>query len=334
MDRVKREYWIDDIKIFACILVVLGHFFQSMTKSGILPDGSFFDWFDQTIYYFHVPLFFICSGYLYQKTAMITDISSWGTFIGRKALTLGVPYFTFSTATWVLKTVFSGSVNDRPSGLLDTLFAHPASPYWYLYCLFFLFVFFIPMHGKRSAAVGILIAAALQAIGVLYYSPIKLVEYVLNNSIWFVSGMSLYALYPCRKPGRGKAEIGCGIFAVFLVASLAIYQYRISFMGLPVLMGIAACAGAVMFAVGRFSGKPQGKICEFASRYTMPVFLMHTLCAAPVRVLLSKIGVHNGFLHVVCGLSASFLGPIILAEIMKKSKWLEFFIYPGKVLKI
>lgn len=27
----KKETWIDDIKIFACILVVLGHFFQSET---------------------------------------------------------------------------------------------------------------------------------------------------------------------------------------------------------------------------------------------------------------------------------------------------------------
>ena len=27
-----REKWVDDVKVIACILVVLGHFFQSMTK--------------------------------------------------------------------------------------------------------------------------------------------------------------------------------------------------------------------------------------------------------------------------------------------------------------
>lgn len=36
----KREEWVDNVKVFACVLVVLGHFFQSMTKAGILPAGS------------------------------------------------------------------------------------------------------------------------------------------------------------------------------------------------------------------------------------------------------------------------------------------------------
>lgn len=33
-----REKWVDDVKVIACILVVLGHFFQSMTKANILPE--------------------------------------------------------------------------------------------------------------------------------------------------------------------------------------------------------------------------------------------------------------------------------------------------------
>ena len=62
-----REKWVDDVKVIACILVVVGHFFMSMVQSGILPDSNLHEWFITTIYYFHVPLFFICSGYLYQK---------------------------------------------------------------------------------------------------------------------------------------------------------------------------------------------------------------------------------------------------------------------------
>ncbi|MDD6594889.1 MAG: hypothetical protein PUE27_00075 [Sharpea porci] len=36
-----REKWIDDVKVIACILVVLGHFFQSMTKANILPASIY-----------------------------------------------------------------------------------------------------------------------------------------------------------------------------------------------------------------------------------------------------------------------------------------------------
>lgn len=62
---MEREIWVDDVKVIACVLVVLGHFFQGITNESILPANDLFQWFNQTIYYFHVPLFFICSGYLY-----------------------------------------------------------------------------------------------------------------------------------------------------------------------------------------------------------------------------------------------------------------------------
>ena len=41
-----REKWVDDVKVIACILVVLGHFFQSMTKANILPENDLYQWFN------------------------------------------------------------------------------------------------------------------------------------------------------------------------------------------------------------------------------------------------------------------------------------------------
>lgn len=111
-----------------------------MTKANILPENDLYKWFNTTIYYFHVPLFFICSGYLYQKYSKVNDFKSWKKNVTKKALALGVPYVTFTTATWALKTVFSGSVNDQIGGLSDTLLLHPTAPYWYLYALFFIFL--------------------------------------------------------------------------------------------------------------------------------------------------------------------------------------------------
>ena len=62
MEKIKqREIWVDNVKVIACILVVLGHFFQSMTQADVLPANDLYQWFNQTFYYFHVPLFFICS---------------------------------------------------------------------------------------------------------------------------------------------------------------------------------------------------------------------------------------------------------------------------------
>lgn len=153
-----REKWVDDVKVIACILVVLGHFFQSMTKANILPENDLYEWFNTTIYYFHVPLFFICSGYLYQKYSKVNSVSSWGKNVIKKALAFGVPYVTFTTATWVLKKAFSSSVNDQIGGFGNTLFLHPTSPYWYLYALFFIFLVTPTFNSVKATVVGLLVA--------------------------------------------------------------------------------------------------------------------------------------------------------------------------------
>ena len=132
-------YWIDYVKVVACVLVALGHFFMSMTAR-IMPVNNIYNWFIQTIYYFHVPLFFICSGYLYQKFTNISCVKEWYRNILKKLLNLGIPFFVFSTITWVLKTLFSSSVNTQVDSLYQILFTNPTAPYWYLYCLFFVFL--------------------------------------------------------------------------------------------------------------------------------------------------------------------------------------------------
>ena len=159
-----REKWVDDIKVIACILVVLGHFFQSMVKASIMPDSDLYEWFITTIYYFHVPLFFICSGYLYQKYSKVNSVGSWCKNVAKKALALGIPYATFTTATWVLKKVFSSSVNDQIGGLGDTLFLHPTSPYWYLYALFFIFLVTPTFSSVKTASVGLIVALAAKVL--------------------------------------------------------------------------------------------------------------------------------------------------------------------------
>jgi hypothetical protein len=61
---------------------------------------------------------------------------------------------------------------------------------------------------------------------------------------------------------------------------------------------------------------------------------MHTLFAAPVRIVLLAIGVEMPLIHVAFGLFASVAGPILAERIAYKLKWPEFFLYPGKFIKL
>ena len=324
-----REKWVDDVKVIACILVVLGHFFQSMTKAKILPESDLYGWFNTTIYYFHVPLFFICSGYLYQKYSNVNSVSSWCKNVSKKALALGVPYATFTTATWVLKKLFSSSVNDQIGGLSDTLFLHPTSPYWYLYALFFIFLVTPTFSSARAAAVGIIIslfAKLLILTGIGY--EIYAVSTFLSNEIWVVLGMSICAFNVQLKDRKVQGTI-CGL--LFIILSNLVYTAEIGSAAISFAMGLLACAAVIMMVAG-FEEK-FGRGMKLLAKYTMPIFLMHTLFAAPLRSVLMKVGIENAVIHVVLGLGISFSGPIIAAWIMKKTKWLEFFLYPNKIIK-
>ncbi len=323
-----REKWVDGVKVIACILVVLGHFFQSMTKANILPENDLYEWFNTTIYYFHVPLFFICSGYLYQKYSKVNSVGSWYRNVAKKVLVLGVPYATFTTATWVLKKVFSSSVNDQIGGLGETLFFHPTAPYWYLYALFFIFLVTPTFNSVKAAAVGLVVALAAKGLILTGGYSIYAVSTVLSNEIWFVLGMSICA-FNVQLKGRKVQGMICGV--LFIILSIMVYTAEISSSAASFIMGLLACVAVIMMVAG-FEEK-LGRGMEFIAKYTMPIFLMHTLFAAPMRSVLLKLGITNAVAHIVLGVGISFAGPIIAAWIIKKTKWLEFFLYPNKIIK-
>lgn len=99
------------------------------------------------------------------------------------------------------------------------------------------------------------------------------------------------------------------------------------------ILGLIACFSVILLVANNTENSTIfGKVMGFLSKYTMPIFLMHTIMAATLRTILLRIDVTNGIVHIVLGLIISFGGPILAAYIMERTTWLEFFLYPNKVL--
>ncbi len=329
----KRELWVDNVKAIACLLVVLGHLMQGFVASGILPAEGFFSWFNRTVYCFHVPLFFICSGYLYQKRTQIDSFGAWGKHILQKLLTLGIPYVTFTLAVWAVKTLSPGSGSVQVGSLVETLFLEPTAPYWYLYCLFFIFLVTLPLRSRRHALIVGIIALAMKAaavygLGERCFALSKL----LANEIWFVLGMLLCMGNLPRRWARPAPFLAAGL--VFLGLSVAVTAWEISFKGLDFSMGLLACAAVIGACAALERAGTQSPVMTWLAGYTMPVFLMHSIFAATLRTALIKFGVVSPWIHIPAGLAAAIVGPILTAMVMKKLKYPEFFLYPGKFIRI
>ena len=322
-----REKWVDYVKVIACILVVLGHFFQSMVKANIILENDLYHWFNTTIYYFHVPLFFICSGYLYQKYSKVDCLENWYKNIKKKVIALGIPYFIFSTVTWILKKLFSNVVNDEIGSLSDILLFHPTAPYWFLFALFFIFCVTPTFRNKKECLFGLIISIVAKLL-ILIDGEYKIyvISIVLANEIWFILGMSI-CLFNINL--NCKRKQGIISFFIFIVLSIIMYRLDINNGIISFFAGLLACI-SIIFIIYSLEDK---KEMDYFAKYTMPIFLMHTLFAAPLRSVLFRLSIKNTFIHIVFGISISFIGPIVATFIMEKFYFLEFFLYPNKILK-
>ena len=130
---------------------------------------------------------------------------------------------------------------------------------------------------------------------------------------------------------KGRKIQGMIFGLMFVILSIVVYFEEIGGSAISFAMGLLACVAVIML-VADYEEK-FGKGLDFLAKYTMPIFLMHTLFAAPMRSVLLKVGIENAMAHVVLGIGISFAGPIIATWIMKKTKWLEVFLYPNKVLQ-
>ena len=131
---------------------------------------------------------------------------------------------------------------------------------------------------------------------------------------------------------KGRKTQGMVGGLTFLILSILVYVSDIHNDVVAFILGLLACASVVR-VLAAFEDN-FGWFMDFIAKYTMQIFLMHTLFAAPLRAVLLKIGITSAVIHVILGLAISFAGPIIATWIMKKTKWLEFFLYPNKFVKI
>ena len=323
-----REHWVDAAKGLAILLVAASHGLQGLWWPKSALGNALGCVFNESVYCFHFQLFFLCSGYLWQRYGKQHGWPGHFRAILRKAWLLGVPYVVFTTLSWSLKTLCARAVNHPTGSLGHVLFESPAAPYWFLPALLLLFALLPRMSGERGWAVAFAAAVAIKTISVVHGSvdwcfPVRTAA---SNAFWFASGMglALWGMDFLQSPSWRWIGAACAL--LFLAGAVAAnaaglwwHPRRWSCGSAKWGLGVLACTAVISWAVRREAPRsPSPGVWEWLGRNSLPVFLMHTLFAAAVRVALAALGVRSLWIHVPAMLAASIAGPLAAMRILER----------------
>lgn len=209
----KRIGWIDIAKGFGIFFIVLGHVYQN--------DGLI----RQILYMFHVPLFFILSGFTYKY------YSNQKEFFIKRVKSLYLPYLTISIISIIIYFILGKFIGEEIDysigGLLQSLaymiYANNNvgsmiwnRPLWFIPTLFVALLITNLIEILKSRFAKNVIAVFITAIGMVLsyfqiYLPFQL-ETALSMIIWIYIGINSknYLM-------KLKKSLGLGIISVILL---------------------------------------------------------------------------------------------------------------------
>ena len=137
----RREAWLDGLKGFGILLVILGHVLSGYLDAWTFPEayGSFYPvrtW----IYSFHMPLFFLISGYTFTLAYWRDGALRRDRFF-RQLVNLLWVYVLFALIQWCVKQAVPDLVNEAYDLRdLRRMFLEPLGNFWYVYVLFVIYI--------------------------------------------------------------------------------------------------------------------------------------------------------------------------------------------------
>ena len=319
----KRIGYIDALKGFAIVCVVLGHLLRGFRSAGLYTDyNALMIHIDNILYSFHMPLFFTISGFLFYRAYCINRANKTAKF--RCAILNNVyVYVLFSVIQWIFKMIFSSSVNEGYT-LKDLILLpfKPMSPYWYLYVLVIYYILFYLIYDRMTDKRCILVLFCMVSlIGSLITYFINFDDWfsmdtLLNNIMYFALGIYLAD----DSTDRNKSKITFAITScVTLAAFIVNIACKCNVTSIPIA-GRIISGCIVLFAIEAFkkiSVLSNSTIFQLLGRYSLEIYVTHCFITSAFRIIMGKLGIEIFILNVIIGMILSVILPVMCSCVLK-----------------
>lgn len=326
---MERNVLVDKLKGYACFLVLFGHVIMGIRLAGInIP--SFFEGVEKFVWSFHVALFMFLSGVVYKETGEWKNKKTKIQFIIHKLLNLGIPYFVFS-AVYIAINSFVSEANTQ-SSLSDilTIWKTPVAQYWFLYALFFLFLIWTCFSGLLKNCQTTLIMVLIGYILPLFGIGLGSLDVVFYSALAFGIGTFINFSQLTKLPTVLKyvtilTHLAIGVLLVVLGKIEGAFYKEIM-----VLFGIYS---SILFISLIQDIKIVSRFLLFINKYSLQIYLLHTIFTAGIRVILIRVNITNWLIHIIMGTVCGIFFSVLASVIAKKTKFLDIFFFPTKTIQ-
>lgn len=333
---MKRIEWIDFGKGFTIFLVVIGHVLLGLYQSNRFVDTNDFILFlTQSVYIFHIPVFFTLSGFLFNP------LSSWEKLykeIIKKFLILGIPYVFYSILQFSLQKLGGNTVRTATTfNELLHIWQTPIAISWYLYTLWWIYVVVGLISLKiKKPMVLFMISFIIFIINIVFPLNNVFLERISLWSVFFVLGYFLRDFEIVVKISKRWKFVSIVSFIILILYLWYFNGSEVISYTVPGIQGLiffvsVLFAMAVYPKLNHISGF--GNYFRKLGQDSLVIYLLHAPVASVARIALLKVGITNVWLHILLGTVLAWYGSIFAIYLMSKIPYIDFVFYPMKYLK-
>ena len=247
-----------------------------------------------------------------------------------KLLNLGVPYLFFSIVYILVNSLMPGTNSKFAVSDILKLWNTPIAQYWYLYALFMLFFLFTVLAKYLTNIQITILLICVRYLCMLFSFTIPLFGLAISNSVSFGLGASLRDIKILENKKSLAGAVGIVHICLVAVAFMCDWFDYLIVEDLFRVFGIIA---SVIIISGICKIRFFKRVFLFINKYSFPIFLLHTIFTAGIRIVLKKVGIDSYFIHLVCGMVIGMGAPVMVYNIGSKWYPIDFLFYPSKVMK-
>ena len=319
----RRIGYIDALKGFAALCVVLGHVINGYLDAGSYPEASTALYrIYNIIYAFHMPLFLTISGFVFQRAYFDENGLAKQADMKRQIMNLLLNYISFSLLYGLVKIIFGRWINQGISfSDLVMIWCKPIDLYWYLYDLIIYYLLFSIEKIRKTPGI-VMTALLLSASCLSGFVSIRWfdISRLCHNAFFFYLGINLTFILRQMDKRRWSWVVGLCITGVLFIAfwnggSYTEQAKEFSYNQLPIVNTFIAL-GAVLLLWRLFQKvRPlaENRVLRLLGRHSLEIYLIHCFLTAMFRVLFKRLGFNNAFMSVLLNAVLSTAIPLLIS---------------------